>query len=77
MGRGGTDSLWSSGMTCCCVVSWEKRPQPIWEEVVELRRLNAFGVTGVTWAVLVLGTTLNLNLGVHDVPPSGVVLSKR
>jgi Transposase IS66 family len=25
MGRGGTNSLWSSGMTCCCVVSWGKR----------------------------------------------------
>ena len=47
-------------------------PQPIWEEVVELRGLSAFGVTGVTWAVLV-GTTLDST----GVPPSGVVLSKR
>ena len=30
MGRGGTDSLWSSGMTCCCA-AWAA--QPIWEEV--------------------------------------------
>ena len=32
MGRGGTDSLWSSGMTCCCVAGFAL--QPIWEEVV-------------------------------------------
>ena len=36
MGRGGTNSLWSSGMTCCCVVSWGTT-QPIREEVVEQR----------------------------------------
>src|SRR6202042_2542051 len=33
MGRGGTNSLWSSGMTCCCS-RWVAK-QPIREEVVE------------------------------------------
>ena len=34
MGRGGTDSLWSSGMTGCCVarVGVNLAPQPIWKK---------------------------------------------
>src|SRR6266702_7665096 len=30
MGRGGTDSLWSSGMTCCCRA--RGAVQPIWKK---------------------------------------------
>ena len=47
-----------------------KRHNQSGEEVVDLRGLSAFGVTGVTLGCACMGTTLNLNL-VVCLPPSG------
>ena len=50
MGRGGTDSLWSSGMTGCCVAG--SAPQPIWK-----KRKEVFA----DWGCVVSGTTRDLS----------------
>ena len=54
MGRGGTSSLWSSGMTGCCVarVRVNLAPQPIGKKRKEVL---------LNWGCVVSGTTRDLN----------------
>src|SRR5579862_3287248 len=59
MGSGGTDSLWSSGMTCCCVV-WDGttnlgRSRSVWVVTVGTRLHSTNANT------LVIGSSLTGN----------------
>ena len=58
MGRGGTDSLWSSGMTCCRVVSWGNATTNPGRSSRTALGCNAFVITMLLGLCLYLGTTL-------------------
>jgi hypothetical protein len=75
MGRGGTNSLWSSGMTCCCVVSWGNATTNPGRSSRTALGCNAFVITMLLglclyWAQRWISTW-------RVVPPSGAALSKR
>ena len=61
MGRGGTSSLWSSGMTGCCVALL-LAPQPIGKKRKEVL---------LNWGCVVSGTTHDLNLCTLHSTPGG------